>query len=56
LDEEFELPVGADLIVTLAVSNEPDHEFRHQWSHSGKRALGRVYGDDEPEYRPEDCR
>lgn len=56
LDEAFDLPVGADLIVTLAVSDGSDNEFRHQWSAAGKRALGHVYGDDEPEYRLEDCR
>ena len=56
LDEAFDLPVGADLIVTVVLGDERDIEFRRNWSAQGKRALGRVYGDDEPEYSIQDCR
>ena len=56
LDEAFDLPIGADLIVTVAVSDERDEEFRHHWSALGKQSLSRIYGDDEPEYRLEDCK
>lgn len=55
LDEAFDLPVGADLIVTVALGDERDVEFRRSWSALGKRALGRVCGDDEPQYSIEDC-
>lgn len=55
LDEAFDLPIGADLIVTVAVNDERDDEFRREWSALGKRSLSRVYGDDEPEYSAEDC-
>ncbi len=56
LDEAFDLPIGADLIVTVAVSDECGDEFRREWSALGKRLLSRVYGNDEPEYSAEDCR
>lgn len=55
LDEAFDLPAGADLIVTLALSDEKDTEFRRSWSALGKQSLGRVYSDDEPSYSIEDC-
>ncbi len=56
LDEAFDLPAGADLIVTLAVSDERDTEFRRAWSALGKRSLSRLDGDEEPSYSIEDCR
>ena len=56
LDEAFDLPVGADLIVTVALNDERDAQFRRDWSALGKSSLSRVYGDDEPEYRLEDCK
>lgn len=56
LDEDFDLPAGADLIVTVALSDERDSEFRREWSALGKQSLSRIYGDEEPEYRLEDCR
>lgn len=55
LDEAFDLPAGADLIVTVAVDDARDDEFRREWSALGKRSLSRAYSDDEPDYRLEDC-
>jgi len=55
LDDAFDLPVGADLIVTVAVADDRDEEFRRSWNALAKKSLGRIYGDDEPEYSLEDC-
>ena len=56
LDEAFDLPVGADLIVTVALSDEGDADFRRSWSALGKQSLAHVYGDDEPSYGIGNCR
>ena len=56
LDDAFDLPIGADLIVTVAVADDRDEEFRRGWSALAKKSLGRIYGDDEPEYSLEDCK
>lgn len=49
LDEPFELPEGAQLLVTILESAEPDKE-RAGWIDLSARGLARAYGDSEPEY------
>jgi len=49
LDEPFDLPEGAELIVTVLESAQPDSE-RAGWSDLSSRGLARAYGDSEPEY------
>lgn len=51
LDEAFELPEGARLIVTVleAETAPPDKESAG-WSNLSARGLARAYGDSEPEY------
>ncbi len=56
LDDAFDLPVGADLIVTVAVADDRDEQWRRSWSARAKQSLARVYGDDEPEYSLKDCK
>lgn len=46
LDEPFELPANAPLMVTVIA---PDDE-RAEWAALGAQSLARAYGDDEPEY------
>jgi hypothetical protein len=48
LDEPFELPPNASLVVTV-LSPEHDSE-RAEWAALGARSLARAYGEDEPEY------
>ena len=50
LDEPFELPANAPLMVTVF---GPDTE-RSEWAALGARSLARAYGDDEPEYTTAD--
>jgi hypothetical protein len=52
LDEPFELPVNAALIVTVFA---PDAE-RSDWAALGAMGLGRAYGEDEPEYTAADIK
>jgi hypothetical protein len=49
LDEPFDLPEGAQLIVTLLEPARPDSE-RAGWIDLSARGLARAYGDSEPEY------
>ena len=49
LDEPFDLPEGAQLIVTMLEPVEPETD-RAEWIDLSKRALARTYGDSEPEY------
>lgn len=51
LDEPFELPEGAQLIVTVLEPVPPETE-RKGWIALGARGLARAYGDSEPEYSP----
>ena len=46
LDEPFELPTNAPLMVTVIA---PDDE-RSEWAALGAQNLARAYGDAEPEY------
>jgi hypothetical protein len=53
LDEPFDLPEGAQLIVTVL---EPAHQEieRAAWGELSARGLARAYGDSEPEYSAAD--
>jgi len=55
LDEPFELPVNAQLIVTV-VSTSSDDDGRAEWSELSRDGLTRAYGTDEPEYSEADIR
>jgi hypothetical protein len=48
LDEPFELPPNAALIVTVLPPH--DRGEREAWAEFSLAALERAYGDDEPEY------
>ena len=51
LDEPFDLPEGARLIVTvLEAEAAPPEKERAGWSDLSARGLARAYGDSEPEY------
>lgn len=52
LDEPFELPPNASLIVTVFA---PDAE-RSEWAALNARSLSRAYGEDEPEYTAADLK
>lgn len=52
LDEPFDLPVGAPLIVTVLSAED---EEREAWRLLSLYSLARAYGPDEPEYTLEDC-
>jgi hypothetical protein len=52
LDEPFELPANASLIVTVFA---PDAQ-RSEWAGLGAQSLARAYGDDEPEYTAADLK
>lgn len=52
LDEPFELPANAPLIVTVIA---PDAE-RSDWAALGAQSLARAYGDNEPEYTTADLK
>lgn len=49
LDEPFDLPEGAQLIVTVLEAAQSDSE-RAGWIDLSSRGLARAYGDSEPEY------
>lgn len=48
LDEPFELPLNAPLLVTVLTS--PDEAERSEWKNLSVAALTRAYGDNEPDY------
>jgi hypothetical protein len=48
LDEPFDLPEGARLLVT--VLDPQAEEERAEWTALSVRALAQAYGDSEPEY------
>jgi len=52
LDEPFELPANAPLMVTVFA---PDAE-RSEWAALGAQGLARAYGADEPEYTVADLK
>lgn len=49
LDEPFNLPEGARLLVTVLEPAQSDPE-RAGWNDLAARGLARAYGDSEPEY------
>lgn len=51
LDEPFDLPEGAQLIVTIL--DQPERE-RAVWANLSARGLAQAYGDSEPEYSTAD--
>jgi hypothetical protein len=53
LDEPFNLPEGAQLIVTV-LEEEPASPERAGWLDLSARGLARAYGDFEPEYSSAD--
>ncbi len=54
LDEEFDLPPDVPLLVTVLVP-EADND-REAWIATGRQALARAYGNEEPEYTLADIR
>lgn len=54
LDEPFELPRNAPLLVTVLPTDEDGD--RALWVAASKAALARAFGDDEPEYTEADVR
>jgi hypothetical protein len=52
LDEDFPLSPQMELLVTIIPGKAASGEEaeRRSWSLLGKRAMARVYGDDEPDY------
>jgi hypothetical protein len=53
LDEPFDLPEGAELIVTVLETAQRDKE-RSGWIDLSARGLARAYDDSEPEYSVDD--
>jgi len=53
LDEPFDLPEGAQLIVTVLEGPAPAGE-RAGWHDLSAHGLARAYGDNEPEYSDAD--
>lgn len=51
LDEPYDLPEGAPLIVTVLAPPDPE---RAGWLNLSARGLARAYGDSEPEYSAAD--
>lgn len=49
LDEPFNLPEGARLMVTVLETTQSDQD-RAGWIDLSARGLARAYGDSEPEY------
>jgi len=49
LDEPFDLPADARLLVTL-LPNTPVDAERREWYALAKAGLARAYADDEPDY------
>jgi hypothetical protein len=49
LDEPFDLPEGAQLMVTVLEPAQPESD-RAGWLELSARGLARAYGDSEPEY------
>ena len=52
LDEPFDLPQGALLLVTVL---SPEEQEREDWAKLARHSLARAYGPDEPEYTLDDC-
>ena len=52
LDEPFELPANAPLMVTVLAADTE----RYEWATLGAQSFARAYGDDEPEYTTADLK
>jgi hypothetical protein len=53
LDEPYEIPPNASLMVTvLSSSGATSYD---DWTTAAKLGLARAYGDDEPDYAPDDA-
>ena len=50
LDEPFQLPANAQLLVTILSPVENSDEERASWNEFSQQGLARAYGADEPEY------
>lgn len=55
LDEPFELPPNAPLLVTV-LSSAHEELSKADWAELGKAGLNRAYGEAEPEYSSADLR
>jgi len=55
LDEPFDLPRDAALLVTVLSAPAEDHE-RAAWLEASRTGLARAFGEDEPEYGTADLR
>ncbi len=55
LDEPFDLPRNAPLLVTVLPASDRDGD-RVEWLAASKEALARAFADNEPEYTPADIR
>lgn len=49
LDEPYDLPAGAKLLITI-LPEELKGEERLDWYAASKNGLARAYGDEEPDY------
>ena len=56
LDEPFDLPKDAELLVTILPADAGLDAERHWWNELSEQSLARCYGDDEPEYSLADCK
>ena len=53
LDEPIELPLNTPLLVTVLAADSKD-SLDADWSEVGRHALGRAFGENEPEYSAAD--
>lgn len=56
LDEPFDLPKDAELLVTILPADAALDAERQLWYELGQQNLARCYGNDEPEYSVADCK
>ena len=52
LDEEFELPIDTQLLITILPSADQPQDG--EWKNLGAAGLARAYGEHEPEYSEAD--
>jgi hypothetical protein len=56
LDEPFDLPPKASLLVTVLSPQQEGNSNRVAWLAASRAALARAFADNEPEYTPADIR
>ena len=56
LDEPFDLPKDAELLVTILPADVALDDERRSWYELSQQSLARCYGGDEPEYSLADCK